>query len=220
MTQYVYTARLQDGKYYAGKSSEPDRRFLEHKYGNNHASEWTKKYKAVELLETKPMTSEHDETKITIDLMKKYGIDNVRGGPWTSVVLTENEKSLIRKLIHSESDECYGCGQNDHFVKECPSKVQRSNTLPCYGCQETGHFIKDCPNKVEEPVFEKKNQNQDLLDGNTNLKKKILKTTKILKKMKPKMMKKKRNILKMDLKLMIMNQKNLMMNLKKMKMKL
>jgi hypothetical protein len=219
MTEYVYVLKLQDGKYYAGKSSDPDSRYLQHKNGNG--AEWTKKYKPImPAIQEIPITSKHDETNITIDLMKKYGIDNVRGGPWASVVLTEDEKFLIQKQIHSESDECYGCGQSDHFVKECPSKVQRSNTFQCYGCQETGHFIKDCPNKVEEPVFEKKNQNQDLLDGNTNLKKKILKTTKILKKMKPKMMKKKRNILKMDLKLMIMNQKNLMMNLKKMKMKL
>jgi hypothetical protein len=149
--------------------------------------------------------------------MKKYGIDNVRGGPWTSVFLAEDEKSFIQKHIHSESDECYGCGQSDHFVKECP---QRSNTYQCYGCQETGHFIRDCPNKVEELVFKKKIQNQeDLPDMNPKMKK-ILKTRKILKTMKLKMMKKRKRILNMDLRIMMMKQKNLRMNLKKMKMKL
>jgi len=232
MTQYVYTARLQGGMYYAGKSLDPDHRFLEHKYGNDNASEWTKKYKAVELLETKPMTSEHDETNITIDLMKKYGIDNVRGGPWTTIVLTEGEKSFIRKLIHSESDECYGCGQSDHFVKECPNKVQRSNTYKCYGCQETGHFIKDCPSKLqikEEITLKKKVQDQDLLDGNTIQKspkmKKIPKARKILKKMKPK--KREKNLM-MDLHTIMMEREilkmkqenqNLRMSMKKMNIK-
>jgi hypothetical protein len=231
MTQYVYVLKLQDGKYYAGKSSEPDRRFLEHKYGT--ASEWTKQYKPImPAIQEIPITSEHDETNITIDLMKKYGIDNVRGGPWTSVVLTKDEKSFIQKQIHSESDECYGCGQTDHFVKECPSKVQRSNTLQCFGCQETGHFVKDCPSKLqikEEITLKKKVQDQDLLDGNTIQKspkmKKIPKARKILKKMKPK--KREKNLM-MDLHTIMMEREilkmkqenqNLRMSMKKMNIK-
>jgi len=213
MTQYVYVLKLQDGKYYAGKSSDPDRRFLEHKNGT--ASEWTKQYKPImRPIDEIPMTSEHDETNITIDLMKKYGIDNVRGGPWTSVFLAEDEKSFIQKQIHSESDECYGCGQSDHFVKECP---QRSNTLQCYGCQETGHFVKECPNKVEELLFEKKNQNQEELP-NMNLKKmkKIPKVRKILKKMKPK--KREKNLM-MDLHTIMMERENLKMERENLKMK-
>jgi len=228
MTQYVYVLKLQDGKYYAGKSSDPDRRFLEHKNGT--ASEWTKQYKPImRPIDEIPMTSEHDETNITIDLMKKYGIDNVRGGPWTSVFLAEDEKSFIQKQIHSESDECYGCGQSDHFVKECP---QRSNTLQCYGCQETGHFVKDCPSKLqikEEITLKKKVQDQDLLDGNTIQKspkmKKIPKARKILKKMKPK--KREKNLM-MDLHTIMMEREilkmkqenqNLRMSMKKMNIK-
>jgi predicted GIY-YIG superfamily endonuclease len=218
MQEFVYVLKLQDGKYYAGKSSDPDRRFLEHKYGT--ASEWTKQYKPImPAIQEIPITSEHDETNITKDLMKKYGIDNVRGGPWTTVVLSEEEKSFIQKQIHSESDECYGCGESDHFVKECP---QRSNTYECYGCGESGHFKRDCPNVIEEQViFKKKIQNQeDLPNMNPKMKKKILKTRKMLKKMNLKMMKKRKRILNMDLKIMMMKQKNLRMNLKKMKMKL
>ena len=213
MQEFVYVLKLQNEKIYTGKSSDPDGRYLQHKYGNG--AEWTKKYKPVELLSVIPITSEHDETNITKDLMKKYGIDNVRGGPWTTVVLSEQEKSFIQKQIHSESNECYNCGQSDHFAKQCPTKVQRSNTFECYGCGETGHFVRDCPNKVEEVVFQKKNQNQDLLNMNP----KILKTRKMLKKMNMNIMKKRKRIQNMDLKMMMMKQNNLRMNLKKMKIK-
>ena len=195
MVKQIYAIECQGGYIYVGESDNPDARYLEHKNGTEHASEFCKRHKPIRQLAVFNKTTPYDETNLTKDYMKKFGIDKVRGGPYTQLELDKSTKDVLEREFLSESNKCYNCGNS-------------------------GHFIKDCPNKVEEPVFEKKNQNQDLLDGNTNLKKKILKTTKILKKMKPKMMKKKRNILKMDLKLMIMNQKNLMMNLKKMKMKL
>jgi len=164
--------------------------------------------------------------------MKKYGIDNVRGGPYTQLELPKNFKISLKQELHSESNECYGCGQSDHFVKECPSKVQRSNTLQCFGCQETGHFVKDCPSKLqikEEITLKKKVQDQDLLDGNTIQKspkmKKIPKARKILKKMKPK--KREKNLM-MDLHTIMMEREilkmkqenqNLRMSMKKMNIK-
>jgi predicted GIY-YIG superfamily endonuclease len=224
MKEYIYILKLQNEKIYTGKSSDPDARYLQHKYGNG--AEWTKQYKPIELLDVIPVTSEHDETNITKDLMKKYGIDNVRGGPWTSVVLNQQEKSFIQKQIHSESDECYGCGESDHFVKECP---KRSNTYECYGCQETGHFVRDCPNKVEEIVSEKKNQNQeDLLITNLkSLKTKKMNLKKDVKDLKMKKMNLKKNVkdlqktkmdLKKDLMMILLTEKNLKNNRKMMMM--
>jgi hypothetical protein len=165
------------------------------------------------------LTGEHDETNLTKDLMKKYGIENVRGGSYTTIELDEATKSVLEREIRGNTDKCYNCGSTEHFAKQCPTKVERSNTNECYGCGETGHFIRDCPNKVEELVFKKKIQNQeDLPDMNLKMKKKILKTRKILKTMNLKMMKKRKRILNMDLKIMMMKQENLRMNLKKMKM--
>ena len=83
--EYLYTLQLQDGKYYVGKSSDPDARYLQHKNGTGAA--WTKKYKPVKLLDTKLITSEYDETNLTKDFIKKYGIENVRGGPYTQLEL-------------------------------------------------------------------------------------------------------------------------------------
>ena len=212
---HIYSILCQGNRVYVGESEDPDARYLEHKNGTEHASEFCKKYKPIRPLDVFIKTTPYDETNLTKDYMKKYGIDNVRGGPYTQLELPENFKISLKQELHSESNECYGCGQSDHFAKECP---QRSNTYQCYGCQETGHFIRDCPNKVEELVLKKKIQNQeDLPDMNPKMKK-ILKTRKILKTMKLKMMKKRKRILNMDLRIMMMKQKNLRMNLKKMKM--
>jgi hypothetical protein len=52
--------------------------------------------------------------------MDKYGIDNVRGGSYSSVVLdTETKKQLI-KISNNINNRCFICGKRDgHFAKEC-----------------------------------------------------------------------------------------------------
>ena len=202
--EYLYTLQLQDGKYYVGKSSDPDARYLQHKNGTGAA--WTKKYKPVKLLDTKLITSEYDETNLTKDFIKKYGIENVRGGPYTQLELDKTTKDVLEREFLSESNKCYNCGNSGHFIKQCPSKVQNK----------------------EESIFKKKIQNQDLLDGNTNLK--SLKTKKMnlkkdVKDLKMKKMNLKKNVkdlqktkmdLKKDLMMILLTEKNLKNNRKMM----
>ena len=40
---------------------------------------------------------------------------------------------------------CYICGDNNHFVRNCPRKPH--NQQGCYRCGNSEHFVKDCPNK-------------------------------------------------------------------------
>jgi len=120
--EYLYTLQLQDGKYYVGKSSDPDSRYLQHKKGNG--ASWTKKYKPVKLLDTKVLTGEHDETNLTKDLMKKYGIENVRGGSYTTIELDEATKSVLEREIRGNTDKCFKCGDSGHFAKGCSKKIK------------------------------------------------------------------------------------------------
>jgi predicted GIY-YIG superfamily endonuclease len=163
--EYLYTLQLQDGKYYVGKSSDPDSRYLQHKKGNG--ASWTKKYKPVKLLDTKVLTGEHDETNLTKDLMKKYGIENVRGGSYTTIELDEATKSVLEREIRGNTDKCFKCGDSGHFAKgcyycdrtfttqygcrvherSCKNQVvyespKKSGT--CYRCGRSGHYSPDC----------------------------------------------------------------------------
>jgi predicted GIY-YIG superfamily endonuclease len=142
--EYLYTLQLQDGKYYVGKSSDPDGRYLQHKHGNG--ATWTKKYKPIKLLDTKPLTGEHDETNLTKDLMKKYGIENVRGGSYTMVELDAATKSVLEREIRGNTDKCFKCGDSGHFAKGCSKKSEKT----CYKCGDSGHYSNECSNEVEE----------------------------------------------------------------------
>jgi predicted GIY-YIG superfamily endonuclease len=135
---YLYTLQLQSGKYYVGKSDDPDTRYLAHKNGNGAA--WTKIHRPVKLLEIRELKGEHDETNTTKDLMKKYGIDNVRGGSYTQSVLDDATKAVLEREILGNTDKCYKCAQSGHFANRCPNKkveVEEEDEWGCDHCDMT-----------------------------------------------------------------------------------
>ena len=67
---------------------------------------------------------EYDEDKYLFKAMDIYGIDNVRGGCFSSLTLAENDRSYIEKRILGASDRCYNCKSRFHFVRECPEPRQ------------------------------------------------------------------------------------------------
>lgn len=70
--------------------------------------------------------------------MNEYGIDNVRGGSYCTIKLSENDKKKIIEVIRSMKDECYKCGSKNHFAKECnEGKCEQCNgSLKMYYCED------------------------------------------------------------------------------------
>lgn len=128
----LYVLQLEDDKWYVGKSDDIQNRLNQHKSGKGSA--WTKLYKPIKVYETKKINSIHDETNATLDLMKKYGIDNVRGGAYCQIDLPDEIESSIKHQINSNTDKCYECGKPGHFANKCPNKQDEEEVWECDYC--------------------------------------------------------------------------------------
>ena len=117
MQTNIYILKLENNKYYVGKSNDLETRLTSHK--NGLASAWTKKYKPISVEKVIPNASSYDENKETIEYMGKYGIDNVRGGIYVTEALDNTQRSEINKQIWGANDCCTQCGRKEHFVKNC-----------------------------------------------------------------------------------------------------
>lgn len=122
---FIYVLQLSNGKYYVGKTTNPYFRLESH--FNSDGSEWTKLYKPIKVLELISNCDDYDEDKYTRIYMDKYGIDNVRGGSYTSVNLDKYTKNHLIKISNSTNNRCFKCGKDGHFAKDCNNKNNINN---------------------------------------------------------------------------------------------
>lgn len=148
---YIYTLKLTQNKYYVGKTSNPNFRIESH--FNSEGSGWTKMYNPIKILEIIPNCDDYDEDKYTKIYMDKYGIDNVRGGSYTSIKLDATTKKHLEKSSNSTNDRCFKCGKEGHFAIECPvTKSYITNRkscvinsgVTCYVCGKKDHKKEEC----------------------------------------------------------------------------
>jgi cellular nucleic acid-binding protein len=130
---YIYALKLEQNKYYIGKTNIPHFRIENH--FNSNGSEWTKMYKPLSILEIKPNCDDYDEDKITRQYMDKYGIDNVRGGSFVSIMLNKPTIDILQQMSNGTNNKCFTCGGNGHFSKDCikqstPIRDANNHILP------------------------------------------------------------------------------------------
>jgi hypothetical protein len=118
---YIYVLKLENNKYYVGKTNNPTFR-LENHFSSN-GSAWTKKYKPVDLVELIPNCDDYDEDKYTRLYMDKYGIENVRGGSFVSVKLDDNTITYLNQMSNGTNNNCFRCGRSGHYASNCYAKT-------------------------------------------------------------------------------------------------
>ena len=124
----IYVLELEQGKYYVGKTDHTFKRFNQHVTGDG--AKWTKKYKVKDLFEFHRGRTDADENRITLQMMKKYGIKNVRGGSWSQLKLSKKSINSLERRIngrrHSKvnsSKKCTKCGRNNHTAQNCYART-------------------------------------------------------------------------------------------------
>ena len=135
----LYVLQLEGGKYYVGKTSDFNRRYTEHK--NGKGSVWTSEYKPVKVVELRDLKDDYDENNTTKEYMKKYGIDNVRGGSYTQTELPSEFKKTLQAEIRGNSNACFKCGQKGHFANVCVENMiedvdEEDVVWECDHCEE------------------------------------------------------------------------------------
>ena len=117
----IYILRLQGGRYYIGRSDNPHQRFRQHVAGNGSA--WTNKYPPIEITKLVPNSSPFDEDRYVKEYVAIHGIQHVRGGSYSSIVLTGEQKRALESEIRGATDACMKCGMKGHFAANCYART-------------------------------------------------------------------------------------------------
>ncbi len=153
---FIYILLLELNKYYIGKTNNPDIRIDNH--FNCDGSEWTKIYKPIKVYELISGCDSYDEDKYTLKYMEKEGINNVRGGSFSQIELSEEQIKLINQMIKGASDKCFNCGESGHFIKDCiESKIQ--------------DYLKDINNEnISKEIFKINSIYEEIIELNSLIK--------------------------------------------------
>jgi predicted GIY-YIG superfamily endonuclease len=132
---WLYVLELEDNKFYVGKTTCTKNRFETHKKGNGCS--WTRDYPPIRICEEYEIQDDGFEEDCKVkELMKKYGVENVRGGSYSSTKLSNFTVKLLTREIRHASDQCFTCGSSGHFAANCPKGKKYTDILKCPLCNK------------------------------------------------------------------------------------
>lgn len=161
----IYVLKCQNNKYYIGKTQKLiEERFLEHLI---NPCSWTMKYPPIEIIHYFELKSHFDEDNTTLEYMRQYGIENVRGGSYSQIWLPKSQYMTLQNQIIHADDKCYKCKQKGHYIKNCPENKLDEEPTPCFKCGSLEHLAWNCHISCWEfltSCFKPKKNNSDYIE--------------------------------------------------------
>jgi predicted GIY-YIG superfamily endonuclease len=93
----IYILKLEKEKYYIGTTN--NKYFTLQSYLNNNNAAWTRKYKPLKLIRFIEDCYIYEENIVTLNIMKLYGVANVRGGSYSAVNLDKSTLDTIAQKL-------------------------------------------------------------------------------------------------------------------------
>ena len=150
----IYVLKCQQNKYYIGKTSKPiNQRINEH--FSNEGSEWTLKYPCIKCIDVIKNVDDFEEDKITKIYMKKYGINNVRGGSYCQINLPKYKLKTLNDELNINN--CYRCGRKGHFINDCYAKKNINGDL-IKDSNSDSDSENSCEDSCEDSDYEDSNE--------------------------------------------------------------
>lgn len=106
---FVYWLSLDNDKFYVGRTNDIKRRIGEHFLGEG--SKWTKLNRPKGVLGYTSELGDLHEDYMTLLMMKKHGVDNVRGGKWCMQFFNLQTKGQLTSIC-SYIDESFSIEEN------------------------------------------------------------------------------------------------------------
>jgi hypothetical protein len=153
--------------YYIGSTSNSDID-ISQLYNHNN---WIYKYKPIEIIKIITNCNKYDEDKYTLMYMDKYGIDNVRGGSFSNIILTDIEVQIIQKMISNTNKKIVNNNDNIEvdIIKEQFNKFKNKKQYNIYMKKE-GNIYRPVFQEIGKPFNQLRMNTINIIVGDDRLK--------------------------------------------------